>query len=688
MNGILYTGFGELTIGDTEVTISSVQIIGPGGTNQVLQGDQNIVARLTLLNSGVPLTIDPLPRTILNFKDPDTGLEQPVLALQRTDGQTILPTNVPTELIFTFNLQANYPVGQVDVYATVSFDDGNLIKAPVEPSGTFEVLSGGDASYVDNSLTPNIIVPRQTVGFKATFTNSGTSDIVLDPEETYLEILNSSAGQVPLVGQYTLVGNSSTTISYENVLIPANLTPGLYSIRFVLTGRLLNGNLYNKSMSFGSELSVIRQAQVFFSNINIPAETVRQGQTDVRVDYTLQNTGASDARVTSINYRFKQGEIVLPVGDWIASDVTPALPVTVATGAQQTITVKFNISNIAQLGTVQPQPIVSYNDIRTPGITDVSETVVLNDQVVVIRPASVRIESFDIVKNVQAPNAPLVNENQSFTLQVVVRNTGDDLIEQVNIDIFRNAGQDPVLQLDMIDIAPQMTQSKTFNQSFPNAGNLNFQARIESAFDAIGNPAMIGQSIDNLVDVIVQRASNLSLDMNLSSGPVQTDSLIISEGQQFTAGVRITNSGESQFKEDGNGRLSLVYDQDIFRLVNEEDSIQTFTYSDTLVHWDFTTVAKTPPDSFRTIGFIFEQVPIDKNTGNPVPLSVIDDAVNVQVQESGKVLKNELVMLSPLGCSRWHNFDRTAVPYPGRNHFQQHHLSGRPPGIFEFTGRF
>jgi hypothetical protein len=645
MNGRLLTDPNELTIGDSDITIGLVQV------PDVLQGDDNITANFSVLNTGIPLSIDPFPQTRIEFRQ--SGTSYPVNNLQRLDTLTVLQTGIPNEFEFQFDIPPNYPVGNIDVFVRLSLDNGNLVVAPTEASGTFQVLSGGNAVYVSNSLNPGNVIPRQSVNFQVDFQNTGLADIVLNPTQTYMEIIDSGIAPINLVGSFSLLNQQTTRISFEEVSIPSNLPIGTYDISWRIYGTMLNGTqIYNDTIDAPGALNVEAPARLVFSNINIPDDIVRQGQSDVEIEYTVTNAGDSDARVSSITPRFRTIDGgTIPSSNWIATSIQPSLPNNISAGSNQTYSVLYTILPNAQTGFIRPAPIINYQDVKTPSFNDTSQTILNNDVVQVIKPAAIRIEELTILDDSIAPNAPYVNVNQPFHLKVTVNNTGADLIQSAKVRLFINSSPIPLDSIIFAYISSGTIQTHEFTRSRSTNGTVTYKVLISDgeALDAIGNPAQIEQPVDNVEDVFVQQPSLLNLNTVIYKSEEFLDSLIVSEGQSFNVRVNIENQGQSPY---GNGQIVIRLPEDHFFWSNPQqpDSIKTFTSENSFIEWQIQATQQNNPGIYEIISAEVKQAPTDLNTNNPVQYNLNDNSVHVSVEEIGKITINDLNIFSPSGA--------------------------------------
>jgi len=646
VNGVIQTDLGELTIGSGDITIGTVEIDDP-----VLQGDQDIIATVHILNDGQTLEIDPFTDTRIEFKRNDNGQIQPVDNLERTDGNLFLVGGgVITELEFRFDLPAEYQTGLIDVFVRLSLDEGNLVIQPEEPSGSFNVLLAGNANYVDGSLIPDEVIPREVVYFSASFENTGSANIVLSRSESTIEINGSGLGTRSLVSQFILDGNSTTEIFFEPLTIPVGLSTGDYNVSWELNGTLINGSEYESSGVITGGLTVVSAANLSFSNITVVPDRVKQGQAGIDVIYRINNLGESTASITSLDHQFNftvGGEV--PVNQWIPTEVSPQLPFQIIPGGNRPVTVTYLLSTSATTGMVYPNPTVSYFDTRTPTIPYTSNTIVQNDQVEVVEPASVKIAQLEAL----APNSPYVNREQQFNLSLTVENTGADQIQTAWVSIYRDQEEESFRdQIVISNIAPAGQKSFSFQHSESVIGTYLYRAEIDSAIDAIGDPVTRDPPDDRDEFVYVQEPSRLEIDASILSNLMKYDSLTVSEDQEFLVQAKITNFGESAFSEEGNGRFVLRLPDSTFSFVSDlSDSIRTFTSQDTMVEWAIQATGVSPGGLYEELTFSLIDIPVDKNTGQDVAdISVLDNAVHIISEEKGTIDVNQLSILSPEGA--------------------------------------
>ncbi|MGD9486645.1 MAG: hypothetical protein AB7W47_01360 [Calditrichaceae bacterium] len=620
------------------VSITSVGIVGD---NRVIPGQTGIQVIMTVSNSGIPLQIDPAGTTLI-LKSAADGSIRNVNNLNRTDTLTVLKTSSNNRLQFVFDLPDPFPLGQTNIFGQISLDNGNLVKE----SATFEdmiVLSKANISYVSGSMNPDTLIRRQTDSFAFTFYNAGSADLALNPDSSYMEILSSPISRKYLAGKFTLGGLDSTEILFNSLTVPVTMDTVIYNVKWRLKGILLNGSDYEKEEIIFGVLKIIPEARLIFTQINILPETVRQGQNDISINYTLANIGKSSAAISKIDYIFNAGATNVST-QWLPSTIN-LFPDTLIAGQSRTYSINYNLSQSATTGIVKPKPIVSYRDLRTSTFTDTSKTIVFGDSVLVIRPALVGIDSLKIIKDALAPNAPNVNQNEPFNLLLRLVNNGADTIRTAYVSLSRD--DNFLQQLVMTDIAP--FNYKTLIYSSPGLaidGSTIYKVKIDSAIELTGNLVTIQQPVDNLETVVVQTASSLALNAAIVS-PVGAVDGIISVGTKFKLRADVTRvSGISPY---GNGRMTLSLPDTVHYKFDSDVAEKIFTQSQAYAEWNLEALAVSSGGIFDSLRIQMNEIPIDLNTGSAVTTVKTMDTVLVRTDEAGLVTA-DISIASPEGA--------------------------------------
>ncbi|NIT60239.1 MAG: hypothetical protein GWN00_29735, partial [Aliifodinibius sp.] len=87
------------------------------------------------------------------------------------------------DLIWEFDIPSPANTGNVRVNANLSFNNGTI---DTTVTTTFLINSGVSLAYRQNSILPKQVVPGQIVAFSAIIENSGNTDLLVNPDSSYL----------------------------------------------------------------------------------------------------------------------------------------------------------------------------------------------------------------------------------------------------------------------------------------------------------------------------------------------------------------------------------------------------------------------------------------------------------------------------------------------------------------------
>ena len=634
---------GILAYGDSIISIKRITV----NKSNVVWGEKGIHVSMFIKNSVEPKTIDPVG-TRLIFKD-GAGNLLTVDNYQRTDTLTILQKQNNNELRFTFDIPEEFNVKTMYIYGQVSLNSGGSI---VESSSRAEqyISSGGRAGYIAGTFTPDTVVAEQTVDFNAAFSDSGTADLTLVADSSYIEILGSSLDPLHLSGRYTLKGKDadsgvldSTYVSFNSAAIPKNLSPGSYDVNWHLTARLPDGQSVLSSGTIAKGLTVINGAQLIVSQIIMDSVLVRQGQENIPLRMQVRNQGRSAAGFSGVRFDFWNVDQNRSVaGEWLVN-TTPEFPDTLLAGASTWYTFGFNLNKQAHIGRDVPLPQLKYADLRTPLISRSTGSVMQNDTVTVVSPAALRIDSLLARKDVLAPNAPQVNINRAFNITVVLANTGSDVVSRAYLSVLKDNRQFDHLRLT--DIAAGDTVHALRSYTLDKSGSFQFKVHVDSAFDKTGSAVTVLQPQDNVETIQAVTPANLQVAAVISAPAGAVDSLL-SNGQNFTVSAQVTNTGQAAF---GTGKLKMLLPEG-FAFSGDTSSVRSFTFKNPAADWKLTvnkSKTTTIPDSLVVL---FYQTPFDLNSGQPAVLSSASDTLNLRVQESGAITVSPLQTVAPAGA--------------------------------------
>ncbi len=477
-----------------QITIGGQIIFGPARVSPgyVLQGQSNVTVIMQVENNGAPIPIDSLG-TRLIFKD-EAQNELLVSTISRADSLTVLQTIPNNELRFVFDVPQDFPLGRINVFARLSLNSGNIIKTSLQPITSFRVLIGARVTYMSNTLTPASVVPRQNVPFTISLYDSGTASLSIVKELSYLEFGFSTPQRTYPSANYVLLAQDSSWIEFQPLMIPAGEAVNSdYAVTLRVVGIQISGDTLRETVSLNT-IRILQPATITVTSFNLLPDMVRQGQENIQVSYTLQNSGNSTADIKNIIPYFRRTSDNKDVSaNWISSALSPTLPDILPAGNSRPYSAAFTLNAQADTGVIVMQPGVWYSDQRTPALVDTFNFTGSPDTVLVVLPAALKIDSLIMVRNSLAPNKPKVNVNRPFQLQLFITNSGTDTAKSVTFDILRN--NNLLSQIVLAEnISPASQYIYTYRDSIPLAGDYTYLARIVSAIDATtGQPISIGQ---------------------------------------------------------------------------------------------------------------------------------------------------------------------------------------------------
>jgi hypothetical protein len=622
---------GSFAFGEGLIVITDIVFVD---NSTLLQGAKDVRVNMLVSNSNAPLLIDSIATKPI-FKL--AGSEKFVQNLRRrtTDTLMVLPLN-DSVLEFIFDIPDTYPIGTTDVSGHLSLDGGTLIIT----SGTLTTMvveSAAKASYVANTTTPDSVINSQKVSFQLSFQNTGTAGLALKQDSTYIEFPGFPG--VPrrnLTGSFTLAGDSAiTAITFSEIEIPATEPLGTQDIVWRVKGSMLNGDFYENSGTASSAFEIIPTADLAFNPISITETQVLRGQDTVQIDYTLENSGASDAIVTTMDFDFtNKGNSVK--SQWINIS-TGLFPDTVTANSTKLFSVLYNVAQSADTGMVIPAPTVSFRDIRTQEITLTSSTITTNDQVEVIIPASLRIDSLYFAASGNTPNAPLVNDGQSFILAADITNNGAVNVA-TGLAILKK-GFTAVDTVSISNLAAGSSTTLTFAKdsvlTIPSTDPV-YSVTLQSLIDFAGNIVSVEQPLDNSEKVIIQNRRTLSINSSL-------DTLRVTKDQKFTISATISQGGASGFQP---GSVTVVLPGNgNYTLASGESQNKTITPEILSATWEVIANAASAED---ILSVQFSAVPIDDNTGLPVVVIKNKADIVVGVEEQGSILVSSFIKSAPV----------------------------------------
>ncbi len=610
------------------VSITEVQTT----PDQVVPGQKDINVYVRVTNAGPPLKIDSAG-TKLDFRYVDTG-EIFVPPNRRVDGLDSLQTTPEGSfetLHWLFDVPDDARVGRVTVKAIISFNNGTLVKTSLLPD-TFLIKSGVLLAYRDGSIDPDSVVPGQKVAFTVIIENSGNTDLIVNPDSSYLTFTDGSRVFTANVdGNITIRGTTNTTprantVPFVTDSIPANMESNrLYPISIVMHGNLPNDQPYEgDTLNASNQLTMLPAALVRVDSVNVLPNTVTRGQSFVEVRYYLHNVGGSPAQIDLLVSQFTDSSGADVSDEWITVYNSHNMPFTIGAGDTVHFVRRFNVVDNATLGTIYAAMSGSYNDTRKPNQAE-TLTTVQRDSVRVLRFSDVFIRELALTN---VPNVPYLNYGQQGTLQLVLANVGDDTLSTVYIRIMKES--QVFLRDTLHTVLPNRDTPVLYTFTADSvSGTQIYRAFIDSAFSGIsGEKIVVQQPEDNVESVVIQQPSQLDLVASASDSS-------LSLNQVFAVRYQIDRQGESDW---GSGQVVIHLPANYELTTETPDSIQAIAMSNAAGFWKVRATGLTTGVINDSIRVSFYQVPLDLNTLNAVQLADSQVTVPVRTDSSAAIL--------------------------------------------------
>ncbi len=636
---------GQFAFGDSIIVIKSVQI---QTNDHVPQGADSIIVYMKVSNSEGPKTITP-DLTKLIFKGPNNSDDRDafVLNLQRLDTLTVLKKEDNNLLKFQFDITDNFPAeNYTEIYGQIGLDDGSIVKV----SNTFDKLyvqTSGSALYQANTLSPDSVVARQQVRFSVALIDTGSASVTLNADQTYLQILNAAMDPIKLYAEYTIPGKDTATVNFKETQLPASLAPGAYDVKLHVYGQTIGGTIFERDTILTSGLLVLKSGEIHISRIDIPAQQVRRGQTDVPIVFRLHNSGQSPVYITQIDHRFIRLKDAKDVSsNWVWTHGTAEDTVIAGEDSLQ-FTAYFNINTDADTGLVAPRPLITFYDQRTPAIDVQSDSVETDDSVRVIYPARIRIDSLKILAGALVPNAPYVNYGQQVPLKVVVSNAGQDTIASASIKLYREGtALSGEITFSNIPPAPDSQRVGYYNWQADQLDAQQLKAKVLTAKDIIGQEVAVAQALDDQERIMVQQPSQIWPTLHITAPEGALDS-VVTVNQTFTVQAVVRRQGSSPY---GTGILALRLPANYQFADGPDDSLRSFDHLNPAAEWHIRPTALTQGQSFDSLSVYLQTVPLDSNSAKSVQVVSRQGRLPVRVENSG-IVQTHLIPVAPLGAT-------------------------------------
>ena len=281
---------------------------------------------------------------------------------------------------------------------------------------------------------------------------------------------------------------------------------GLYNIRLDLVGSLETGDPFDTTLVASNQFTVLQPAELILQNFDIQLSNVIRGQTGIPAVIQLQNIGGSVSELFSMNYRFRDSLGQNVDNQWVKTGSSLSLPEFINPGVTLTIYDTLSVLSNANLGPISAGINYTYHDTLRP-LVDSTQTFDNLDTVTVITPGQIYIESTTIAG---LPNPPFANTEQALTVQTLLRNNGQEALQNIKVKLFLQ--EVAVDSQDVLTLAGNSTSLLSFNRLAPaSAGLYTYRTNIDSAFSSLGDPIQPGQALDNTETITVQTPASIGV---------------------------------------------------------------------------------------------------------------------------------------------------------------------------------
>lgn len=208
-----------------------------------------------------------------------------------------------------------------------------------------------------------------------------------------------------------------------------------------------------------------------------------------------------------------------------------------------------------------------------------------------------------------APNTPNVNVGQAFSLFATIRNTGDENLVGIKVQLSSNGSSlfDPAQVIDELLIGRDTTIEFEIEASFtPNASEVFSVLIVEAEGEESGLAALIQPPLGNSTRaIVIQSPASLDLDARIWS-PVSAQDGVVGLGESFEISSIVNNLAQSM---TSTGEVSLTIVSGAFILNSSATQLMTVGVRN---FWDI--VAPADEDTALIVVSV-STPPIDLNSG-------------------------------------------------------------------------
>ena len=294
-----------------------------------------------------------------------------------------------------------------------------------------------NASYVANSLIPDVVTENQTTKFEVSLQNTGSIDVTLNPDSTEIVFANATDTVRSFLDSAinrTVTAGGISQLTFKSVLVdlPADLySTAVNSAYLVIKGTILDtaGGIsepFSDIIQILDTLTVQTPANLVLTSSDIQLPQAVQGQDSLVFNYRFTNTGQAAAAGISVTDSFSVSGNV--TSQWVFLGQSGFVS-SLASGDTATLTRYYQVKSNATAATHRHHIRLSGNDFNDPS-QSTDTLALLSDSVRVVTPAKLIIDSLSVF--VDGLITDTANVGDTLLLEIRVSNTGQSTV--INVD--------------------------------------------------------------------------------------------------------------------------------------------------------------------------------------------------------------------------------------------------------------
>ncbi|MBN1996729.1 T9SS type A sorting domain-containing protein [candidate division KSB1 bacterium] len=205
--------------------------------------------------------------------------------------------------------------------------------------------------YVENSLEPKFVARGSDVAFSLDVRNEGEAALVLDPDQTGLELNEEGIiWRTQLDYSITIPGDSTRTLYFQPNRFPAGFALGNYAPNVYLSG-LENGNPFEQELDLLGETVVVSSAgELTVDSLSVDNSNVTRGQQHPWIiNVLVSNNGVNQLALDSALVTFTHSNTLKNVSKYFTLNI----PDTLANGSAylpggQSDTLKISVTGVGE----------------------------------------------------------------------------------------------------------------------------------------------------------------------------------------------------------------------------------------------------------------------------------------------------------------------------------------------------